>query len=46
MVGDAEVLPTECLRGCGHLFEGVDAVGGDGVIVQSAAQVGGFDEIG
>jgi hypothetical protein len=39
VVGDAEVLQAEIVRGFGHLPQGAAAVAGGGVVVEDAAEV-------
>ena len=46
MIGDAEILQAEFLRGLGHLGERAAAVARGGVVVESAAQILRLDEIG
>jgi hypothetical protein len=39
VIGDAEVLQAEIMRGVGHLAQGGAAVAGGGVVVEDAAEV-------
>lgn len=44
VVGNAEVAEAEFARGGGHFGEGVFAVGGGGVVMERATEVGELDE--
>ena len=45
VISDAQVLKSQIAGGLGHVFEGILAVAGPGVIVKRAAEIGQLDQL-